>query len=196
MAHHTPSPSARQHSCGTSTILLSLAAARLALQLQIVSARHFPAVSRACRPRRVCEADQIAAETVLVIEYGNVEYCRGFFDPPQVEYAPNYPGASRWEFDSFPNPNVANKTAKVAIGQVVGGSSCINGQFFDRGSRHDFDAWETRTGIDAFDRSEHRWDWEGLFPYFQKVRDRCLSVIVLPMEHRTTEEKVLTMGIL
>lgn len=110
-------------------------------------------------------------ETVLVIEYGDLEYGRGFFDPPQVEPVPGFPGASRWSFNSLPSPHMDNKTAMVVVGKVVGGSSCVNGQFFDRGSRHDFDAWDAATGIEAFDQSENRWDWDGLFLYFRKVRD-------------------------
>ncbi|KAK7946932.1 Dehydrogenase xptC [Apiospora aurea] len=119
-----------------------------------------------------------SAETVLVIEYGDIEYGRGFFDPPQVEHAPGFPGASRWTFNSLPSPHVANQTAKVVVGKVVGGSSCVNGQFFDRGSRHDFDAWDVATGVEQFDRGEHRWNWEGIFPYFKKelgipIRQEC-----------------------
>ncbi|KAK8092463.1 uncharacterized protein PG998_014948 [Apiospora kogelbergensis] len=107
-------------------------------------------------------------KTVLVVEYGEIEYGRGYFDPPQVEHAPGFPGASRWTFNSLPSPDVTNKTAMVVVGKVVGGSSCVNGQFFDRGSRHDFDVWDTATGIEGFDQSEHRWNWEGIFPHFKK----------------------------
>ncbi|KAK8071343.1 hypothetical protein PG997_011546 [Apiospora hydei] len=113
-------------------------------------------------------SEAFSRKTVLVIEYGDIEYGRGFFDPPQVEHAPGFPGASTWTFNSLPSPHVANQTAKVVVGKVVGGSSCVNGQFFDRGSRHDFDAWDATTGIEQFDRSEHKWNWEGIFPYFKK----------------------------
>ncbi|KAK8036518.1 GMC oxidoreductase [Apiospora marii] len=107
-------------------------------------------------------------KTVLVVEYGDIEYGRGFFDPPQVEPVPGFPGASTWMFNSLPSPHMANKTAKVVVGKVVGGSSCVNGQFFDRGSRLDFDAWDATTGIEEFDLSKYSWNWEGLFPYFRK----------------------------
>ncbi|KAK7968714.1 dehydrogenase xptC [Apiospora saccharicola] len=114
-------------------------------------------------------------KTVLVIEYGDIEYGRGFFDPPQVEPVPGYPGASRWTFNSLPSPHVNNKTAMVVAGQVVGGSSCVNGQFFDRGARHDFDVWDAATGIEEFDESEHRWSWEGIFPYFKKPAETSVK---------------------
>ena len=63
-----------------------------------------------------------------------------------------------------------NKTAFLKIGKVVGGSSAVNGMFFDRGSQHDFDAWaRTQAGSPDFDSSPHKWDFNGLFQYFKKV---------------------------
>jgi len=49
----------------------------------------------------------------------------------------------------------------VDISQVVGGSSCINGMFFDRGSRHDYDTWR-RVSSPEFDTASDKWDWNGL----------------------------------
>jgi choline dehydrogenase-like flavoprotein len=115
-------------------------------------------------------------ENVLVIEYGVVEYAPGQFDPPQSQWGFQTPGptdkTSRWSFQSLPNPNINNMTASVAAGQVVGGSSAINGQFFDRPSRFDFDAWR-RAGSPEFDSREEKWDWDGIYPYFKKVRHKA-----------------------
>jgi choline dehydrogenase len=107
-------------------------------------------------------------ETVLVIEYGVVEYAPGIFDPPLLIWGGNGSSASRFQFSSLPNPHVYNKTALVYAGKVVGGSSAVNGQFFDRGSRFDYDAWG-QAGSPAFDSSEDKWNWEEIFPYFKKV---------------------------
>lgn len=107
-------------------------------------------------------------ETVLVVEYGEIEYCPGIFDPPLIVWGQNVTLASGWSFSSLPNPEVKNLTAFVKVGQVVGGSSCINGMFFDRGSRYDFDAW-TQAGSPEYDSSQYKWDWDGIFPYFKKV---------------------------
>jgi choline dehydrogenase len=41
---------------------------------------------------------------------------------------------------------------------------------FDRPSRFDFVAW-ARAGSPEFDASEHKWDWEGILPYYKKVYD-------------------------
>ncbi|KAK3294447.1 uncharacterized protein B0H64DRAFT_463347 [Chaetomium fimeti] len=100
-------------------------------------------------------------KTVLVVEYGDIEYGPGNFDPP-----PAVP-ASRWTVTSLPNPEVNNRTAGVAAGQVVGGSSVINGQFLDRGSRFDYDSWQELNGQGS-GSTDINWNWENLFPYFKK----------------------------
>jgi choline dehydrogenase-like flavoprotein len=50
---------------------------------------------------------------------------------------------------------------------TVGGSSAVNGQFFDRGSKHDYNDWSA-IGSPEFDDSGDKWNWEGIFPYFKK----------------------------
>ena len=63
-----------------------------------------------------------------------------------------------------------NKTAAVTIGKTVGGSSAVNGMAFDRPSRFDHEAW-AKVSSPYFDASEYKWDWDGIFPYFKKVRN-------------------------
>ncbi|KAK3897946.1 GMC oxidoreductase [Staphylotrichum tortipilum] len=116
-------------------------------------------------------ADRLSAafpkKNVLVIEYGDVHFAPGVFDPPTdwITAAPDAPPA--WTFLSLPNPEMANTSAFVKVGQAVGGSSTVNGMFFDRGSRFDYDAW-TEAGGKAFAKSKVKWDWQGLFPFFKK----------------------------
>lgn len=97
-----------------------------------------------------------------------IEYAPGMFDPPLTVWGSDGGLASAWTFSSLPNPEVDNKTASLLVGQLVGGSSAINGMFFDRGSRFDFDAW-AHAGSPEFDSSAHKWDFNGIFPYFRKV---------------------------
>ncbi|KAK4097968.1 GMC oxidoreductase [Parathielavia hyrcaniae] len=116
-------------------------------------------------------ADRLSAafpsKTVLVIEYGNIHFAPGVFDPPTnwMEGIPNPPPS--WTFSSLPNPDMNNQTAFVMAGQVVGGSSATNGQFFDRGSRFDYDAWLDVGGLE-FAAKSIKWDWNGILPYFKK----------------------------
>ena len=56
----------------------------------------------------------------------------------------------------------------VLAGKTVGGSSAVNGMFFDRPSRFDFDAW-TQAGSPELDSGKDKWDWNSIFPFFKKV---------------------------
>jgi len=106
---------------------------------------------------------------VLVIEYGDVQFAPGVFDPPTDWITPAENSPPTWSFVSLPNPDMGNVTAFVQAGQVVGGSSAVNGMFFDRGSRFDYDSW-AEVGGKEFKKSKIQWDWRGIFPYFKKVR--------------------------
>lgn len=110
------------------------------------------------------------AESVLVIEYGDVEYARGVFDPPDLIYGPpsQEPRPGTWNLQSLANPLMKDKRAAVIIGKTVGGSSSVNGMAFDRPSRFDHDAW-AEVNSPYFDNSEHKWGWDGIFPYFKKA---------------------------
>ncbi|KAK4228714.1 GMC oxidoreductase [Podospora fimiseda] len=105
-------------------------------------------------------------KTVLVVEYGEIEYAPGVFDPPSTVWGGVGGFASFFTLPTLPNPEVNNRTGLVLAGQIVGGSSAVNGQFFDRGSRFDHDAWHELAT--AGDPSEEKWDWNGIFPYFKK----------------------------
>ncbi|KAK0614950.1 hypothetical protein B0T17DRAFT_646176 [Bombardia bombarda] len=100
------------------------------------------------------------AETVLVVEYGDVEYAPGVFDPPHVVWGEQPGGlASSWQLHSTPSPMLNNNTAFVIVGQVVGGSSAINGMFFDRGSRFDYDTVTFTPPSDVVaSRYNYTWD--------------------------------------
>lgn len=76
--------------------------------------------------------------------------------------------AGYFSFNSLPNPDMNGKVALVLVGKTVGGSSAVNGMFFDRGSRHDYDAW-AQIGDPEFTYSKIKWDWDSLFLYFKKV---------------------------
>jgi choline dehydrogenase-like flavoprotein len=68
--------------------------------------------------------------------------------------------AYQWGITSQPVPTLNNKTWPVDSAKIVGGGSAINGMFFDRGSKEDYDSWEKL--------GNKGWGWEGLEPYFKK----------------------------
>ena len=52
----------------------------------------------------------------------------------------------------------------VGIAYVVGGGSAINAQAFQRGTSEDYDRWA------ALGSKESSWNWDGILPYFKKVK--------------------------
>jgi choline dehydrogenase-like flavoprotein len=65
-----------------------------------------------------------------------------------------------YNMDSAPTPNLGGKTFPVYVGNLVGGSSMINGMAFDRASATDYDAWEAL--------GNSGWNWNSLLTYFRK----------------------------
>lgn len=98
-----------------------------------------------------------------MIEYGTVEEAVAIFEPPGAG-----PGTTRLNLASLPIPALNGRRASLTLGMTVGGSSTINGQFFDRGSRFDYDDW-AKIGSPEFDDASEKWDWEGILPFFKKV---------------------------
>lgn len=115
------------------------------------------------RPRRQHANPE---ENILVVEYGAVESTVGVFDPPRTDPKQQGGYGSTFEYNSLPSPALDNRTAYVVTGKVVGGSSAVNGQFFDRPSRFDFDTWDQLQDSDEANRT--RWTWNSVYPYFRK----------------------------
>ena len=113
---------------------------------------------------------------MLVVEYGDVEYAPGIFDPPLATWGGIGASASYFIVQSLPVPDVKNKTAFVLAGKVVGGSTAINGQFFDRPSRYDFDAYDSISS-GQLESVQNSWSWNAVFPFFKKVSDRSRSLL-------------------
>ena len=78
-----------------------------------------------------------------------------------------------FDITSQPNPELNGRTFAVGIGRAVGGSSIVNGQVMQRGTKPEYDAWKELGGADS------DWDWEGLLPYFRKVSSRCCICICI-----------------
>ena len=69
-------------------------------------------------------------------------------------------GAHNWSFHGSPN-QMAGRSAPVARGKVLGGTSAINHQIFLRGLPEDFDHWAS-LGND-------QWSYTQVLPYFQRL---------------------------
>ncbi|KAF2462356.1 choline dehydrogenase [Lineolata rhizophorae] len=121
-------------------------------------------------------------DNVLVIEYGYLDNSPAILNTGPNAFGFDSSSASRfYNISSVPQKNLNNRTVSVTIGCVVGGSSAVNGMYFDRGSAEDYDAISWAAGED-FDT----WAFEGLLPYFKK------SVTFHPPNERMQEEYGMT----
>jgi choline dehydrogenase len=60
-----------------------------------------------------------------------------------------------------PEPHLGGRRLACPRGQVLGGSSSVNGMVYVRGHPHDFDAWAA-SGADG-------WGWADVMPYFKRM---------------------------
>lgn len=99
------------------------------------------------------------------VRVGVLEAGSNRMDDPQITTPSLYPtliGREKydWCYNSIPQPALNGKTMSQPRGKVLGGSSAINYLMYVRGSREDYDAWESL--------GNQGWGWEGMLPYFKK----------------------------
>ncbi|KAL7301673.1 hypothetical protein TKK_0005675 [Trichogramma kaykai] len=63
-----------------------------------------------------------------------------------------------------------DKSCSLPRGKVLGGSSSVNGMWYHRGSRHEYDSW-ARDGNPG-------WSYDDLLPYFRKLADTRVKEVV------------------
>lgn len=66
-----------------------------------------------------------------------------------------------WNTSYVASEYLGGRDVPIAQGRVVGGSTKLNRLVFNRGSKSDYDGWETL--------GNEGWNWESLLPYFKKV---------------------------
>jgi choline dehydrogenase len=100
---------------------------------------------------------------VLVLEAGRSDWR---IDPfIHMPAALTFPIGSRfydWKYESEPEPHMHDRRIYHARGKVLGGSSSINGQIFQRGNPLDFERWAADPGMET-------WGFAHCLPYFKKM---------------------------
>ncbi|KAK6221729.1 GMC oxidoreductase [Colletotrichum tabaci] len=97
--------------------------------------------------------------TVLVIEAGELD---------EGEDSVRIPGLAGgaigskydWNTTYVANDALGGRVVPIPQGKVVGGSTKLNRMVFDRGSKSDYDRWESL--------GAKGWNWDSLLPYFKK----------------------------
>ena len=105
---------------------------------------------------------------VLVLEAGRPDYRFDVFI--HMPAALTFPIGSRWydwQYESEPEPFMHGRRIYHARGKVLGGSSSINGQIFQRGNPLDYERWAADPGMET-------WDYAHCLPYFKKM-ETCLA---------------------
>ena len=105
---------------------------------------------------------------VLVLEAGRPDYRFDVFIHMPAALA--FPIGSRyydWQYESEPEPFLHGRRIYHARGRVLGGSSSINGQIFQRGNPLDYERWAADPGMAS-------WDYAHCLPYFKRM-ETCLA---------------------
>ena len=105
---------------------------------------------------------------VLVLEAGRPDYRFDVFI--HMPSALTFPIGSRyydWRYESEPEPFMHGRRIYHARGKVLGGSSSINGQIFQRGNPLDYERWAADPGMET-------WDYAHCLPYFKRM-ETCLA---------------------
>lgn len=113
--------------------------------------------------------------SVLVLEaggWGSQKDILEVYIPPAEQTGVDLWTASGWPLPGWvPQERLGDSRVRsLAVGKVVGGGSAINGMYAMRGSAKDYDNWGQLFGDSAFQSGPAAWSWEGMLPYFQKVR--------------------------
>ena len=105
---------------------------------------------------------------ILVLEAGRRDYKWDVFIHMPAALA--FPIGNKhydWMYESEPEPFMNNRRIYHARGKVLGGSSSINGQIWQRGNPLDYERWSHDAGMSS-------WDYAHCLPYFKKV-ENCLA---------------------
>ncbi|CAB5240673.1 unannotated protein [freshwater metagenome] len=105
---------------------------------------------------------------VLVLEAGRPDYKWDVFIHMPAALA--FPIGNKhydWQYESEPEPFMNNRRIYHARGKVLGGSSSINGQIWQRGNPLDYERW-------SHDQGMSNWDYAHCLPYFKKM-ENCLA---------------------
>ncbi len=108
----------------------------------------------------VARLSEDASARVLVLECGGAD--RGFWQKLPVGYFRSiYDTRFSHLYRGEPDPGIAGRRMDCPRGQVVGGSSSINGLIHIRGRRENFDAWAEQ-GADG-------WSYRDVLPHFRTI---------------------------
>ncbi|XVQ09556.1 GMC family oxidoreductase [Spirillospora sp. CA-255316] len=111
-------------------------------------------------------ADRLSAagHSVLVLEAG------GSDEDPMVQapiaWMGLLQGPKDWNYESEPEPGLHGRRVFLPRGKMLGGSSSMNGMFYVRGTRDDYDSWARDFGATG-------WSYDEVLPYFRRSENNA-----------------------
>src|SRR6202046_5597434 len=98
--------------------------------------------------------------SVLVLEHGGSDRSIFIQMPSALSIPMNMPKYN-WGYHSEPEPHLGGRRMHTPRGQVLGGSSSINGLVYIRGNAQDFDGWSAQGAAG--------WAYRDVLPYFRRA---------------------------
>jgi choline dehydrogenase len=99
------------------------------------------------------------SHTVLLLEAGAVDKKAEVHIP--AAFSALFRSELDWNYDTTPQPQLADRTIYWPRGKMLGGSSSINAMMWVRGFAADYDHWAKTAGP--------TWSYSALLPYFRSV---------------------------
>jgi choline dehydrogenase len=103
------------------------------------------------------------AVRVILIEAGRDRSSNLLVTMPAGAFAMMGRPGFDWAYQSEPDPSINGRTMGWSGGQMLGGSSGINGLVYVRGNREDYDRWEAA--------GARGWGWQSMLPFFLKAEN-------------------------
>ncbi|XP_078490264.1 L-sorbose 1-dehydrogenase-like [Ciona intestinalis] len=104
--------------------------------------------------------------TVLVVEAGDDDAPNPLISIP-VMCGQTQKSSADWKYKTVPQKQaclgLTNQESMWPRGKVLGGTSSLNFMVYARGSKHDFDEWETM--------GASGWSYKNVLPYFKKLEN-------------------------
>jgi choline dehydrogenase len=109
--------------------------------------------------RRLAENPKVS---VLLLEAGGSDDVPAVIDASK--WTTNVGGERVWDFNAQPNPALQGRALSMSMGKVLGGGSSINGMYWVRGHKNDWNYFANEAGDAA-------WNYESVLNIYRRIED-------------------------
>jgi choline dehydrogenase len=109
--------------------------------------------------RRLAENPEVS---VLLLEAGGSDDVHAVIDASK--WTDNVRGERVWDFKAQPNPALQGRALSMSMGKVLGGGSSVNGMYWVRGHKNDWNYFADEAGDAA-------WNYESVLNIYRRIED-------------------------